>query len=178
MAEGVPPSAAAKLAGYARKSDYARIHAARGTQNALVVTGVPLSLERIDGVVSDCLADETAENRLRAADLGYKRLGAYVQININLTGELVAMRGVLAERLADRIAGRLSAGSDNGPYGNQALDAPQSESPTATLPAVQSVAPTPTTPAMPPDPVPSETSTPAGQPDTPTEGGGDPPAEL
>ena len=150
---------------------------ARGTQNALVVTGVPLSLERIDGVVSDCLADETAENRLRAADLGYKRLGAYVQINVNLTGELVAMRGVLAERLADRIAGRISAASDNGPYGNQALDAPQSESPTPTLPAVQSGTPAPTMPATPPIDVQAATPTDSGQPDDPTRGPGDPPSE-
>ena len=98
VARGVPPPVAAQEAGYSRRGESSRTQIAAGTQVALVKCGVPLTLQRIDDVVSDCLADASPEHRLRAADLGYKRLGAYVQINVNLTGELVAMRGRSEER--------------------------------------------------------------------------------
>ena len=158
VAQGVPPTTAARSAGYSEVSlrhMRRNINSARGTQAALTALGVPLTLQKIDNVVSRELDAEEPETRLRAADLGYKRLGGYVTVTVNISAELDQVRGLVAQRLADRLSGIAPPPVDIMPVIGPSETSHQSGAASSVI---------------------TVTSGGDGEPATSTDGGGDPPA--
>lgn len=96
-----------KAAGYSESTARTGRYAlqTRGMEEALARYG--LSLSKIDTVVGSIMNNprEKPENRLRAADLGYKRQGAYVEkhLNLNVQVDEPSIADGIKSRLKDRL---------------------------------------------------------------------------
>ena len=88
LIQGLEPMAAYAQAGYSHPKGLHTTMKEPGVLRLLEVSGI--NVGTIDGVVSEVLYDdqEDATVRLRAADIAYKRLGAYApSVHVNIDGE-------------------------------------------------------------------------------------------
>lgn len=78
---------------------------------------MPLQLKTVDQLVGGVIVNPTepTDTKLRAGDMAYKRLGAYVTVNVNasLPDGLDSVRQLVVERLADVLAARMGTVTHN-----------------------------------------------------------------